>query len=104
MIGDTIEGENWTGATAGILLHPDVQIARRGDAIILSSGGVEIALTATRALSIEAAVWWPDMGVEIATRRITADLPAEVQTVGQKVSQTVAQTLQWTFAIVRRPT
>lgn len=92
-IRDTIEGENQVGASAGMLLHPDVTIANEGSnpgtELTLIVGGTHIALTATERVRIEPAVWWPDMGVEKPTQRLVIRFPRR------------SQQVEWAFSVLR---
>lgn len=45
-----------------------------GRAARLRRGGAVIDMTSTEPIEIEPAVWWPDMGVELPTRRLVLRL------------------------------
>ncbi len=75
LIRDAIEGRLDRAARAGFLLHPEVEAVVAGHEARLARGRAEVVMTASAALAIEAAVWWPNMGVERPTRRLVFDLP-----------------------------
>ncbi len=72
---DRIDGSTWHAATSRLLLHPDCRIELHGDLAIVHRGEVSIAIRGSAPLHVEPAVWWPDMGVEVATRRLCLTLP-----------------------------
>lgn len=74
-IHDRIDGKTWHEATSRLLLHPECRAELHGDLAILHRGEVSIAVRGSAPLYVEPAVWWPDMGVEIATRRLCLTLP-----------------------------
>jgi hypothetical protein len=63
------------GASATLLLAPRAKPSLNPDGCV-SIGGFDrpITLSATSEIQIEPAVWWPDMGVEIATSRLRMPL------------------------------
>ena len=63
------------GGVTRLLLHPDCAAAPDGDALILSRGEARLRLTADAPVALEEAVWWPDMGREMPTRRIVIAWP-----------------------------
>jgi uncharacterized heparinase superfamily protein len=67
---DRVAGAYLGPVRIGFLLHPDVEIVRDSDALVLRSGTGEARFQADAPVSIEPAVWWPDIGVERATRRL----------------------------------
>ena len=75
VLHDRIDGSVWHEATSRLLLHPDCRIELHGDLAILHRGEVSIAIKGSAPLRVEPAVWWPDMGVEVATRRLCLTLP-----------------------------
>jgi len=75
VLEDRLEGSTDRAARIGFLLHPQVEIAARDDGLRLARGPARIAISASAPLRLEHAVWWPNMGVEQATRRIRLDLP-----------------------------
>ncbi len=74
-IHDRIDGKTWHEATSRLLLHPECRAELHGDLAILHRGEVSIAVRGSAPLHVEPAVWWPDMGVEVATRRLCLTLP-----------------------------
>ncbi|WP_165644777.1 heparinase II/III family protein, partial [Oharaeibacter diazotrophicus] len=70
-IVDRIEGRPRVGARIGFLLHPAVALTAETGGLRLAVGDVRIGLRITGGtVAVEPAPWWPDMGVEEATRRI----------------------------------
>jgi uncharacterized heparinase superfamily protein len=84
-IHDKIEGVTDRGARISFLLHPDVKFDaakihdEAGDhlrihtfshQLRLTCGPLAFHLQSTDAISVEDAVWWPDMGVEFKTKRL----------------------------------
>ena len=57
------------------LLHPDVGVALDGEGAVLTRGAARARFRANVAVSCEDAVWWPDMGEERATQRLTLKVP-----------------------------
>lgn len=75
-ITDRMEGNRRCATRIGFLLHPDVTVAAGDSLFRLTVGAVVIDMAISgAAASVEPAVWWPDLGVEIATRRIVVRLP-----------------------------
>lgn len=74
-IEDHLEGRTDRAARIGFLLHPEVEIAEEGASLRLARGAARLAMMASAPLRVEPAVWWPNMGVEVATRRIRVELP-----------------------------
>ena len=72
---DSLEGLTNRAAHIGFLLHPDININIDGRQAYLTRGTTRIALEFTLPIECEPAVWWPDMGHELATRRLTLTLP-----------------------------
>jgi uncharacterized heparinase superfamily protein len=72
---DRIYGKTWLPATSRLLLHPDCTVSVVGDTAIVSRGNLALAIRGSAPLRAEPAVWWPDMGVEIATNRLCLTLP-----------------------------
>jgi uncharacterized heparinase superfamily protein len=74
LIEDRLEGPPTTARVA-ILLHPDAAVQQIGASQMRVTCGKAAALvTGSAGLKTEAAVWWPDMGVECATVRIVMEL------------------------------
>lgn len=63
------------GACANLLLGPDVTVARNPDASLALVGArAKATLRCHADVRVENAVWWPDMGVEVPTRRLRIPL------------------------------
>jgi uncharacterized heparinase superfamily protein len=73
---DTIEHTSESGATIGFLLAPGVRAVAQGRTLVLRGQRAVVAMTSSAALRVEDAVWWPDMGCEVATRRVCIALNA----------------------------
>ncbi len=76
IITDRIEGGGAHGARAGLLLHPQVEARVEGNSACLIRGAASVMVTASQPIVSEPAVWWPDMGVEQPTLRLTMLLPS----------------------------
>ncbi|MDB5677661.1 alginate lyase family protein [Sphingomonas bacterium] len=74
---DRIQCGTWHAATSRLLLHPDCSVELYGDTAVVSRSGIALAVRGSAPLRVEDAVWWPDMGVEVATKRICLTLPAD---------------------------
>ncbi len=74
MIVDKIEGGTARAGRIGLLLHPDVNVSGGADRLQLARGAARVIVTSSRALIVEPAVWWPDMGVERPTQRLVIGL------------------------------
>lgn len=74
---DRILCDVWHTATSRLLLHPDCAVELHGDTAIISRGGIALAVRGSAPLRVEDASWWPDMGIEVATRRLCLTLPAD---------------------------
>jgi len=73
-VADHIKGQPPRPAQIGFLLHPDVTIEIQGDAVALLRGATRVAVSSSAPLAIADSVWWPDMGVEIPTRRLVVSI------------------------------
>lgn len=69
IISDRIEGNPPEPARIGFLLHPEVEVESTSNHVHLKRGRAVVLLSSTRPIGVEPAVWWPDMGVEIPTKR-----------------------------------
>jgi uncharacterized heparinase superfamily protein len=58
-------------ARLGFLLHPEAMVARAGDGLLIARGRARIEMSCDATITVEGAVWWPDMGVELPTRRVS---------------------------------
>ena len=72
---DRVDGGPAAGTVVGLLLHPEATIDASGPDIRIALGQKTVTVHATVPLDIEAAVWWPDMGVELPTKRLLARWP-----------------------------
>lgn len=71
-IEDHLETERAISARVGFLLHPAITVTRAApDALKLSWPQGALVMQCAAELKCEPAVWWPDMGVERQTNRIT---------------------------------
>lgn len=60
-------------AEINFLLHPDIDVKQDGDRLLLAGpSGPCLTMSCNNKLRADPAVWWPDMGAERPTRRITA--------------------------------
>lgn len=83
-ITDQVESGAAHRIAASLLLHPDAVVEIAGNAATVASGDGSIRIETGAELAIEAAVWWPDMGLELPTRRLRLtgrDGAADVRTV-----------------------
>jgi uncharacterized heparinase superfamily protein len=76
LIVDRLSGRAEGAVRQGLLLHPDVKATCEGRSVRLASGTVEIEIVSEVELAVEPAVWWPNLGVELATSRLVAAWPA----------------------------
>ncbi len=80
-IEDRIDATTDRPASIGFLLHPAVVAEVLGHEARLRLGPLDIILSSSRAIDMEDAVWWPDMGVERQTRRLRIGFPPGAETV-----------------------
>lgn len=73
-ITDRIEGITDRRARISFLLHPEVEFEIEGRTARLKRAAAHVEMTAGAAIGHEVAVWWPDMGHEQATIRLTVPL------------------------------
>ena len=85
VIHDRIEGAADRPARIGFLLHPKAEILACGQGAALRCGSAILKLTASLPFGIEPAVWWSDMGVELATSRIVLQLPPHTEAVRTEI-------------------
>ncbi len=76
-ITDRIDGGTFGVATSGLLLHPDCVVHVDGNLASVTCEDQKIAILANVPMAIEAAVYWPDMGVELYTSRLRLTLPPD---------------------------
>ncbi len=74
-IEDRIIGHRSGDASFGLLLHPDAEPSRSGDAVAVARDDARIVITSDHPIEIVPAVYWPDMGVEYQTHRLVIRLP-----------------------------
>jgi uncharacterized heparinase superfamily protein len=74
VIDDRIEGRPDRAAVLSFLFHPDCQVSIEDGQARVRRGEVEATLSSTAPLALEPAVWWPDMGAELAAQRLTGIL------------------------------
>jgi Heparinase II/III-like protein len=70
LIRDRIENAGARRFRASLLLHPEVELTASGGNATLRRGDAIITIASSAPLEAEPAVWWPDMGVELGTRRL----------------------------------
>jgi uncharacterized heparinase superfamily protein len=80
-VEDRIDGTTDRPASIGFLLHPAVVAEVSGHDARLRLGPLDIILSSSRPIGVEAAVWWPDMGVERRTQRLRIGFPPDAKTV-----------------------
>lgn len=74
-IEDRLEGRTERAARIGFLLHPEVEIIEDGESLRLARDPARLMISASAPMRVAPAVWWPNMGVELPTRRILVELP-----------------------------
>jgi uncharacterized heparinase superfamily protein len=74
VITDRIEGKPRAPARIAFLLHPDIELACSGRDATLRGDRAVVQIRSSEPIEVEPAVWWPDMGVEFATRRLIVRL------------------------------
>jgi len=85
-IEDRIEGTTDRPASIGFLLHPAMDVEISGQEARIRFGGIDIAMSSSRPIGVEEAVWWPDMGAEQQTKRLRIAVPPGVGTVMTAIS------------------
>ena len=70
-IVDALDAPPGRPARLGFLLHPEAEVAHAGEALLITRGGARVEIRCDAAMTVESAVWWPDMGVERPTRRVS---------------------------------
>ncbi|MEO7687702.1 MAG: alginate lyase family protein [Sphingomonas sp.] len=73
-IEDRVIARQGYAARVAMLLHPDCSVQIDHCKALIRRGEARIAVTASYPLTVEPALWWPDMGHEIATRRLVLTL------------------------------
>jgi uncharacterized heparinase superfamily protein len=69
-IVDRVEGGDHVGASIGFLLHPDVVVTAEDAVVVLACDHAKAIVRCSRRISVVDAVYWPDMGCELPTRRL----------------------------------
>jgi uncharacterized heparinase superfamily protein len=73
-IDDRLDATVDRSARISFLLHPDVEVVQWSEGVVLRlPNGTEVRMSSSVPLKVEAAVWWPDMGFELETKRIAAE-------------------------------
>lgn len=75
-------------AKTSILFHPDVTVMVEGRSVIVVGQAAKLTITGPEQPKIIDAVWWPDMGISVATQRLVWDIPHQ--------TGTIALSLAWT--------
>ena len=78
-------------ASVALLLHPACDARIAGATAHIARGSARLAITASHPLTIEPAVWWPDMGVELPTTRLRLTWPPDCLESALELAATVAQ-------------
>lgn len=73
-IEDRLDGRGAHAASIGILLHPECAVTIADGAALVTRGKAQLRISSSRDLCLKDAVWWPDIGEEIATRRLVSRL------------------------------
>jgi uncharacterized heparinase superfamily protein len=72
-VEDRVEGGAGQRACARLLLAPGLDCVRDDRGLVIACDGVGVRLQTTAAVSVVAAPYWPDFGVEIPVRQIVLD-------------------------------
>ncbi len=89
-VRDRVSGHRNHEGRIGFLLHPDVQAIVDGRNARLDCGPYRLSVVSSHPLIAAPAVWWPDMGHELPTRRLTIHVPKEVPS-----TMCVVTTFEW---------
>ena len=73
-VADRVDDPAGRTARVGFLLHPEVAVATTAAGVTLARGRARISLRSTAKIVCEDAVWWPDLGYELPTRRLRLTL------------------------------
>jgi uncharacterized heparinase superfamily protein len=76
-ITDRIEGRTDRRASVGLLLHPACTVRLEQGRAIVEREGQGLEVRSTVPITVEPALWWPDMGHEQATSRLRLTWPAD---------------------------
>jgi uncharacterized heparinase superfamily protein len=74
-IVDRIEGGGKHTAIAHLLLHPDCKVDARGETTTIYNGPVTVRLVASAPLTVQPALWYPDIYVSQPTTRLALPVP-----------------------------
>lgn len=74
-IYDRVEGDASGAIEIGLLIHPDCTVVINGSEAEISCGPRKLLIKADFAWMVAPAVYWPDMGVEVQTKRLRLTLP-----------------------------
>jgi uncharacterized heparinase superfamily protein len=77
-VRDWIEGDADRVAHIRFLLHPTIEVSLNATQARLRRGGTVIAMTSSLPLACKKATWWPDMGQEAPTLRLSIAMPPGV--------------------------
>ncbi|MEQ1698340.1 MAG: alginate lyase family protein, partial [Hyphomicrobiaceae bacterium] len=91
-IFDTIEGEPKTVAAITFLLHPSARVTTTATGVLIDQPDANTTIQSSHPITIEPAVWWPDMGHEHATHRLKITLPPGTRTNTTRLTWTANQT------------
>jgi hypothetical protein len=73
-VTDRVEGALGGAAVTRLLLHPSVDVELGEGGALLRHGDVAARISTDLPLRVEEAVWWPDLGVEVTTRRLVLEV------------------------------
>lgn len=79
VIRDRIEGQSDRGAWISFLMHPLAEVEASNMTASIRRGATLVRMRSTGPVAIENAVWWPDMGHELQTRRLRVRLAPGVR-------------------------
>ncbi len=75
IVHDRIERHGGARASVGLLLHPGARAEIIDSGVVISTASATILIDTDIPVTIEPAVWWPDMGHEVATSRLRLTWP-----------------------------
>lgn len=81
LLTDRVRFFQSNGAESSILLHPDVTVMVDGRSVIVVGNAAKLTITGPEQPKIIDAMWWPDMGVSVATQRLVWDIPHQTGTI-----------------------
>ena len=87
-IHDLIEGEPTVPAFITFLLHPSARVTSTRDGVSIKQPNATTSVSSSLPMTIEPAVWWPDMGHERATHRLRLSLPTHTRSVTTRLTWT----------------